>query len=227
MYEIANKLYEDKFINNRNPKWQDYCFTDISSIVNGYSYKGNELVDDSEIGMVTIKNFDRMGGFKENGFKSVNPSKVKDSHYVDLFDVIVACTDLTQNADIIGNAILLLSKSKYEDAIISMDLVKIVPINDTIDNFMLYSILNSKEFKNFALGYTSGTTVLHLNKNCFKDFSIKLPNQEEIEKFTKIIKPIYTKISEIIAENKNLEQLRDTLLPKLMNGEIDLENIEI
>ena len=38
---------------------------------------------------------------------------------------------------------------------------------------------------------------------------------------------MYLKISQIIEENNNLEQLRDTLLPKLMNGEIDLENIEI
>lgn len=227
LYDIASKLYEEKFVNCRNEEWDEYRLIDIANIVNGYSYKGTELVNESSIGMATIKNFDRNGGFKEDGFKPLNPNKIKDSQYIEKFDVIVACTDLTQNADIIGNTVLLLSKEKYEKIIISMDLVKIVPISDLVDNFMIYSILNSKEFKNFALGYTSGTTVLHLNKNCFKDYIIKLPQKNEIDNFIKTLKPIYMKISEIMEENKVLEKLRDTLLPKLMNGEIDLENIEI
>lgn len=143
LYDIASKLYEEKFITCRNEEWNEYKLIDIADIVNGYSYKGTELVNDSSIGMATIKNFDRNGGFKEDGFKPLNPNKVKDSQYIEKFDVVVACTDLTQNADIIGNANLLLSKEKYEKIIISMDLVKIVPNSDIIDNFMIYSILNS------------------------------------------------------------------------------------
>lgn len=227
LHEIASQLYEETFITNRSEDWNEYKLIDIADICNGYSYKGTELVEDSTIGMATIKNFDRIGGFKEDGFKPLTPTKAKDTHYANKFDVLVACTDLTQNADIIGNAILLLSKGKFENVVISMDLVKIVPKSDYIDNFMVYAILNSKEFKNYALGYTSGTTVLHLNKNCFKEFSIKLPEQKVIEKFIETIKPMYLKISQIIEENNILEQLRNTLLPKLMNGEIDLENIEI
>ena len=60
-----------------------------------------------------------------------------------------------------------------------MDLVKILPKKN---KYLVFSILNSKEFKNFALGYKTGTTVLHLNKNCFKDFNIKLPYLDKIEK---------------------------------------------
>lgn len=66
-----------------------------------------------------------------------------------------------------------------------------------------------------------------MNKNCFKDYIIKLPGKTEIDNFIKTVKPIYIKISQIMEENKVLEKLRDTLLPKLMNGEIDLENVEI
>lgn len=227
LLEMASQLYDEIFITNRSAEWKEYKFIDIADICNGYSYKGTELVEDSTIGMATIKNFDRVGGFKEDGFKPLAPTKEKDTHYANKFDALVACTDLTQNADIIGNPILLFSKGKFENIVISMDLVKIISKIDYIDNFMIYAILNSKEFKKYALGYTSGTTVLHLNKNCFKEFSIKLPKQQIIEKFVETIKPMYLKISQIIEENNTLEQLRDTLLPKLMKGEIALENIEI
>ncbi len=227
LYEITSKLYEHIFITNRSEEWKKYVLTDIANMQNGYSYKGTELVEESEIGMATIKNFDRTGGFKEDGFKPLRPLKSEDAHYAKKFDVLVACTDLTQNADIIGNTVMLLSLNGYDRVIISMDLVKVMPKLEYVNNYMLYSILSSKEFKNFALGYTSGTTVLHLNKNCFKEFSIKLPDKIEIKKFIKTVEPMYLRISEIMEENKTLEQLRDTLLPKLMNGEINLDNIKI
>ena len=228
LYEFNNKLFEEKILNNaEKDDWEEYLLSDISKMINGYSYKGNELVEKSNIGMATIKNFERTGGFKLDGFKDIVPQKCKSDHYVKLFEILVACTDLTQNADIIGNAIMLLNNANYDEIIMSMDLVKLIPITDIVNNYMLYAIVNSKDFKNFALRYKSGTTVLHLNKNCFKEYTIKLPNYNTIKDLSKVFEGNYKKISQIIDENRKLEQLRDTLLPKLMNGEIDLDNIEI
>jgi type I restriction enzyme S subunit len=224
LYEITNRLYEQLFIKERQDNWKEYNLVDLADIYNGYSYSGRELVDESDIGMATIKNFERTGGFKEDGFKAIEPLKAKEIHYADKFDILVACTDLTQNADIIGNAIMLLNTGKFNKIVISMDLVKVVPKEH---KYLIYSILNSSEFKNYALGYKTGTTVLHLNKECLKTFTIKLPDKEKIEKFEKIVATNYKKISSNLEENNTLLQLRDTLLPKLMNGEIDLENIVI
>ena len=228
LYEFNNKLFEEKILNNaEKDDWEEYLLSDISKMINGYSYKGNELVEKSNIGMATIKNFERTGGFKLDGFKDIVPQKCKSDHYVKPFEILVACTDLTQNADIIGNAIMLLNNANYDEIIMSMDLVKLIPITDIVNNYMLYTIVNSKDFKNFALRYKSGTTVLHLNKNCFKEYTIKLPNYNTIKDLSKVFEGNYKKISQIVDENRKLEQLRDTLLPKLMNGEIDLDNIEI
>lgn len=224
LYEITNKLYEQLFVVERQDDWKEYNLQELMDISNGYSYTGKELVDTSVVGMATIKNFERTGGFKEEGFKDIEPIKAKDNHYADKFDILVACTDLTQNADIIGNAVMLLNTGKYEKVVISMDLVKILPKKN---KYLVFSILNSKEFKNFALGYKTGTTVLHLNKNCFKDFNIKLPDLSKLDEFEKVVEVNYKKISSNLEENNTLTQLRDTLLPKLMNGEIDLDKIEI
>lgn len=228
LYEFTNKLFEEKILNNKDKdNWKEYVLSDISKVINGYSYKGNELIDKSDIGMTTIKNFERTGGFKLDGFKDIIPKKCKIDHYVKPFEVLVACTDLTQNADIIGNAIMLLNNSDYKEVIMSMDLVKLVPTTKFVNNYMLYAIVNSKKFKDFALGYKSGTTVLHLNKNCFKEYTIKLPSEDLLKDLSRVIEINYKKISQIIEENKKLQQLRDALLPKLMNGEIDLDNVEI
>mgnify|MGYP002241110623 CR=1 FL=1 len=104
--------------------WVETPLSDIAEFISGYSYKGTELTD-STIAMATIKSFDRKGGFKLDGYKEIIPSsKLKESQHAELFDTLVAHTDLTQNAEVIGNAEPVMSKSGYNDIVFSMDLVK-------------------------------------------------------------------------------------------------------
>ena len=100
--------------------WVETPLSDIAEFISGYSYKGTELTD-STIAMATIKNFDRKGGFKLDGYKEIIPSsKLKESQHAELFDTLVAHTDLTQNAEVIGNAELVMSKSGYDDIVFSV-----------------------------------------------------------------------------------------------------------
>lgn len=227
-YKSFNGKMVDSEIGKIPSEWRIKSLEDLATLENGYSYKGVELIDESNIGMATIKNFERTGGFKLNGYKPLKPIKEQQQHYVDKYDLIVAHTDITQNADIIGNPVLILNKGQFDKIIISMDLVKVVSIDNNIDNFMLFEIINSKEFKRHALGYVTGTTVLHLNKDAIKDYKIALPIEMKlINKYKNIVKSNYEKISSILKENIILTKLRDTLLPKLMNGEIDLDEIDM
>ncbi|WP_155930725.1 restriction endonuclease subunit S [Methanobrevibacter arboriphilus] len=209
-------------------KWGVVELKDITNVFNGYSYKGDELYE-SKNAMITIKNFDRKGSFKTDGFKEINFSnKIKDYHFVNLFDIVVAHTDVTQNADIIGNAVMLLNKISYEKIIMSMDLVKVTSKKPEINNFLLISILDNYRFKGHALGYVNGTTVLHLNKKAVPDYKIALPEDLSIcTKFGEIAKRIYKEIAANSAEINKLTKLRDILLPKLMSGEIDVSKVEI
>lgn len=56
---------------------------------------------------------------------------------------------------------------------------------------------------------------------------VVIPPAENLETINELIKPIFTQIRQNIDQNKALGQLRDTLLPKLMSGEIDVSEIEI
>lgn len=99
--------------------WSKTSLSSIADFVSGYSYKGTELTE-SNIAMATIKNFDRKGGFKLDGYKEIVPSsKLKNTQHTELFDTLVAHTDLTQNAEVIGNAEPVMSKSGYSDIIFS------------------------------------------------------------------------------------------------------------
>lgn len=157
--------------------WSKTSLSSIADFVSGYSYKGTELTE-SNIAMATIKNFDRKGGFKLDGYKEIVPSgKLKDTQHAELFDTLVAHTDLTQNAEVIGNAEPVMSKSGYSDIVFSMDLVKVVPKNKHISKFLIAAILQDKNFKAHCLGYVNGTTVLHLSKKALSEYQLYLPNE--------------------------------------------------
>lgn len=207
--------------------WRVYTMEELVDRVGGYSYKGNEL-QESTTAMATIKNFERNGGFKINGFKEIVPSsKAKHEQFLKKFDVIIAHTDLTQNADIIGNPALILHFGKYDRLIMSMDLVKVKSKSDYITYGLLYCFFSDARFKSHALGYVNGTTVLHLSKKAIPDYKLALPNDLSIlAKFGKTFDSIFAKEAEMMEETDRLAELRDTLLPKLMSGELKVNEIE-
>lgn len=207
----------------------DWDLTPLSAFarfISGYSYKGNEL-QSSSIAMATIKNFDRRGGFKLDGYKEIVPSsKLKSEHHASLFDTLVAHTDLTQNAEVIGNAEPVLSFSGYEDIIFSMDVVKVVPNNPGISKFLIAAILQTQAFKEHCLGYVNGTTVLHLSKKALPEYSLFLPRNLSILKpLDEAVSSMYQQMASNIDENIQLTKLRDTLLPQMLSGEIDVADV--
>jgi len=208
--------------------WSKTPLSSIADFVSGYSYKGAELTE-SNIAMATIKNFDRKGGFKLDGYKEIVPSnKLKDTQHAELFDTLVAHTDLTQNAEVIGNAEPVMSKSGYSDIVFSMDLVKVVPKNNHISKFLIMAILQDKKFKAHCLGYVNGTTVLHLSKKALPEYQLYLPDDlSALKPLDELVTALYQEISANIEEITKLETLRDTLLPKLMSGELDVSDIDL
>ena len=222
----AQALFKSWFVDNSNPNWEETSLSEVASFVGGYSYTGEELTDCSNIAMATIKNFGRNGGFKADGFKEINPSaKLKECHYANLFDILVAHTDLTQNADVIGNAELLLTYGKYNSIIFSMDLVKVLPKETFPYRFLLAAMLKNKLFKGHSLGYVNGTTVLHLSKKALPDFEIRKPSDSESKMMDEVLASYYKRMAELLQENDRLISLRDTLIPKLMSGKLKINDL--
>ena len=229
LIKLLYKHYFESFeLDNIPENWEIINIESIIDIYNGYSYKGNEL-QESNCAMVTIKNFNRDGSFRMDGFKEIIYSnKIKKHHFINENDVLISCTDVTQDADIIGNCIIVLDKQNYNELIMSMDLVKIKSKIPEINNFLLVSILKSYNFKKHILGYVNGTTVLHLDKKGIKKFKIALPKDvSELKNISKRFELIYAEIQCNQKEINKLTNLRDTLLPKLMSGEIDVSQIDM
>jgi len=96
---------------------------------------------------------------------------------------------------------------------------------DYINFFDFY--FKSKKFNAEVTLRASGSVRQALNYNDFGLIEIPYPTKEMIDKFNSSYKTIKDRINKNKAKISNLERIRNTLLPKLMNGEIDLDKIEI
>lgn len=98
------------------------------------------------------------------------------------------------------------------------------------NNYLYYSLitLDKDDFIKYANDGSKGSTMPYAvwDNNC-NEYDVYVPTSSEAKEFNDIVKPLFE--IQIINEknNRDLEQLRDTLLPRLINGEIDLDNIEI
>lgn len=83
---------------------------------------------------------------------------------------------------------------------------------------MLHCILLKRNISQFV----TGAVQAKLSQSNMRKIEIVIPDKEVLESFSSLIAPLYNKIKGIVVENRNLSNLRDTLLPRLMSGEIKL-----
>ncbi len=93
----------------------------------------------------------------------------------------------------------------------------------------LYSLIDSQAFSDYLCAHTTGSTNSRqrATPKTTLDFPCLLPTEDIIARFCGIITPMHEQIAAGIVENQRLSAIRDILLPKLMNGEIDVSAVKI
>ena len=95
------------------------------------------------------------------------------------------------------------------------------PANNISSEF-LYVLLLSDVFQNYVKVHAQGGVQQGIRMASLKDYKMYIPEDSKMKQFDSLIIPIITRIKNIDKENDRLAALRDTLLPKLMRGEIAL-----
>ena len=116
----------------------------------------------------------------------------------------------------------------YEDlkAVYNNGLIRL-KVKGEFSSLFIYQVLNYKDYYNYISKITGETSTRpNMKINYLLDYKFVLPLKEIRNNFEKTIKLIYGKIYAINKENNKLLELRDLLLPKLMSGEIRVNDIE-
>ena len=106
------------------------------------------------------------------------------------------------------------------------NIIMLRPEDDTL-RYYLYIWFKHLQGQALIQGITGGSAQPKFNKTDFKNTSVLLPPAEMLSRFHATVTPMFEAIDQNQAENANLSSLRDTLLPRLMSGEMDVSNIDI
>lgn len=96
---------------------------------------------------------------------------------------------------------------------------------DNFNSFILYTLMNLK--RAFDIYNAEGTVFGAINKDSLNSIEVIIPIKKEIYKFEEIASNLDKKIRQNTIEVQKLQKIRDTLLPKLMSGEIDVDKVEV
>ncbi len=202
--------------NNEKKHFEEFC-----SIVHGYAFKSTDFSEDKTLDIVV-----RMGNFKEGGgLQFDNNTKYLNEHFeynpkykLEANDLVMVLSDVTREGRIIGNVgFIPLNDKTY---LLNQRVGKIVA--DEKYREWLYVSFNSKEFKDYCLSCANSATVLNFNNKDLFKFKITIPKETELKAFIEKVKPMFTLISTLGEQNSKLREARDILLPKLMNGQIEV-----
>lgn len=99
--------------------------------------------------------------------------------------------------------------------------------SDKYDKWFYYIWTEYHLNKFINIAKDMATTMGHIKREELKKADVIIPNEEDYKKIGSLLQPIYDIIINNRVENSRLSALRDTLLPKLMNGEIDISEVKI
>ena len=205
--------------------WESARLDTITSITKGRSYRRRELIA-SDTALVTLKSFARGGGYRPDGLKSFG-GIYKNEHVVQPGDVIVACTDVTQAAEVIGRSAIVGTTPSFRTLVASLDVLILRPSNAAPGRAFVYHLTGTDAFVAHALARTTGTTVLHLSKDAVASFSFILPPKPLLERFELCADSIRRRIESNASAVAMLADLRDALLPRLVSGELRVTGLEL
>ena len=246
LQELINKTFIEYFVNYNIdnvklefvesdigliPKgWSIGILSDIVEFSNGYGFDSKKMLDKNEnetFSVFKMGNINIGGGINKSKTKSW--MKKEDCEGLDKFiakkgDILMCMTDMKNSGNpLLGHTALI---DKDNEFVINQR-VGILRCTKGISYEYVYTLSNLDFFISDLRSRANSGVQVNLTTTGICNTQILIPDKDCIDKFNKIAKPLYEKKFNIMQQNETVEQLRDTLLPKLMNGEIDLDNIEI
>lgn len=115
-----------------------------------------------------------------------------------------------------------------ELAVSSTEFIIFEAFNPAYRDFV-FSIIDSADFSDWMCAHTTRSTNSRqrTTPSATLEFQVALPDEKAITDFCAIVTPMYDTIASNICENQKLAQLRDSILPKLMSGELDVSDIDL
>lgn len=204
----AQALYANMFIHNASAQWAEGVLSDVADITMGQSPKG-DTYNEEGIGTVFFQGRGEFGfRFPTRRLFTTDPKRMAQSNDV-LMSVRAPVGDLNV---------------AYEPCCIGRGLGAIRS-KDNHQSFVLYTVFSLREKLDMFNG--EGTVFGSINRNALNSIPIIIPPMDKLDRFEEIVAPMDAAIRNNFEEICRLEAIRDSLLPRLMSGELDISDLDL
>ena len=204
----AQAIYAQMFIESAEESWETGSLSDIAVITMGQSPKGDTFNETGEGAVFYQGRTDFGFRFPTRRLYTTEPKR------------IALCGDALMSVRApVGDL-----NVAYEECCIGRGLAAIHS-KDNHQSFVLYTLFTLK--KQLDVFNSEGTVFGSINKESLNSMEITIPPRELMDRFESIVSPIDRAIRNNYEEICRLQAIRETLLPKLMNGEIDVSAVKI
>ncbi|MEB7722025.1 restriction endonuclease subunit S [Staphylococcus equorum] len=198
--------------------WSVKNINELLKIYSGYAFKSKWWSDDG-YNVIKIKDINN-NSIDITGLDKVNEIYVEKASNFKVYggEILIALTGAT------AGKLGIVPKLK-ELAFVNQ---RVGLITSNIDNVYIYHLLKSDRIRRLTLDQAIGSAQANISPVKFGSIKILWADEKTIDRYCQLTRSNYEKIVELYSENNDLIQLRDTLLPKLMSGEIEIpDDIEV
>lgn len=197
-------------------EWKNGNLNDVTKILSGFAFKSKDFGDDGK-SVIKIKNITTAKTIDIDDTQKISEFIAKDANRFLLLDgdILMAMTGAT-----VGKFGVLTTKNN-EEYYLNQRVAKF----DTENKAYLYCVLNQESTDRFITNAAQGSAQPNISAKDILSTPLLIPSVELINTFNDIISHLFYRMIANTKANLNLTALRDTLLPKLISGELSLEDL--
>ena len=212
-YQIGDELPED---------WRVGKLGEIANLKSGYAFKSKDFVEESRKKALKIKDLKGDGKVSLNAVSCVSNDVTKLSR-VQYFRLKEGDIVLAMSGNTTGKIGVIPPHSN--EVYLNQRVGKFFMIKQDLNSF-LYSFLMSGNYEEKILSMGYGSAQPNISPSQIENIDIIYPNEEKLVSFLNISNPIFNKVLDNNNQIQSLTETRDTLLPKLMSGQVRVNNIK-
>lgn len=224
--EMAQRLYKEWFVDLRFPGYETTPI--INNLPQGWEeMQMSDICESIGGGTPSTKNEDY---YRDGNIRWVTPTDITRNKSLALLDTEKKITKEGLNNSsakmLPPYAILMTSRAsvgyfglcEYE-VCTNQGFISCVPYREIDRWYLLFNLMNRvDEIRQKA----SGSTFLEISKKSFREFVVIRPSDKILQDFNKVVSPTIQQVNSLSKKIKDLQLARDSMLPKLMNGEIEV-----
>jgi type I restriction enzyme S subunit len=186
----------------------------------GLSYNGEGLRNDgSGLPMHNLNSVYEGGGYKHEGIKYY-AGEYRERHTLKPGDMIVTNTEQGFDHLLIGHAAIV-PECYGESGLFSHHIYRVRHKSSSpFSPHYLVELFNNRRWHYWISGFSNGTTINMLPMDALEMPMLVVPPTDLVKKFTALAEAIHLRVETNLRESRTLSALRDTLLPKLLSGQI-------